>query len=83
MNAGEYSLEDGMSMSSFLKANGVLHFAETNQGLKRRYGRDRTCIVVSAPGEEKAVGALLSRFSGPCAFMLFNELNGFMSVIRC
>jgi hypothetical protein len=84
MNTGSYVLKDGMSMSSFLKSNCVVHFVEMYSGLERRlYGSNRVSISVSACSEEKAIHALLVRCSRACAFLLFNELNGFVSVIGC
>ncbi len=84
INTGSYALKDGMSVSSFLKSNCVIHFIEMHSGLKRGlYGSNHICIAVSTCSEKKEVQALLARCSGACAFMLFNELNGFMSVIGC
>jgi hypothetical protein len=84
MHTGSYVLKDGMSMSSFLKSNGVVHFVEMYSGLVRRlYGSNRVSISVSTCSEEKSIRALLVRCSRACAFLLFNELNGFVSVVGC
>ena len=84
MNTGSYARKDGMSISSFLKSNGIAHFVEMYSGPARGiYGSNRVSIAVSARGEERAIRALLERSSSSCAFLLFNELSGLLSVIGC
>jgi hypothetical protein len=84
INTGAHILRDGMSVPSFLKSNCVVHFIEMHSGLKHRLNGSRHIrIAASTRSEKKEVQALLVRRSNMCAFLLFNELNGFMSVIGC
>jgi len=84
MNTGAGVLKDDMSMSSFLRANGIVHFIEMYSDAKFRLRTSgRVSIAVSARNEKKAIRALLARYSCACAFLLFNELNESVRVIGC
>jgi hypothetical protein len=84
MNTGGYVAKEGMSIASFLKVNGIMHFAERRSGTWRRlHESSHINISISDRSEESTFESLLARRSSACAFLLFNELNGFVDVIRC
>lgn len=83
MKTGKYILKKGMSVSAFLRSNSVIHFSEICSMERTSKSPDCLNISVLTYDEEKAARLLLARCSRACTFLLFNELNGFVSVTRC